>query len=94
MTQSIEKHKVTVSIAVAVAVVLFLVGGAYRVGGEITSAKDRISILEKDSAICKKARSRQQDTTQELREAIVEMRGDVKHIKEAVDDLKFTRKSN
>ena len=88
MPKSFEEHRFTISVAAAVIFLFTTLGLAYALGAKTMNNDDRVTAVEQEQTECKAARIKQGELNQTILRSLAVIETNVKHIKEAVDDLK------
>ena len=88
MPNSIEKHKVSVTIATVVLCCIFISTLAYNVGAKQNKISEDVEHLKSGQVKCEERAEKQEEVNKEFTKAVIEIKGDVKHIRETLEELK------
>jgi len=90
--ETVDRYRVQITVGMAVVCILFLVGTSFRIGAEQTRIETELGQNAKGVQECKEKTERQADEQTRINTAVsgalIEIKRDLQHIKEGVDDLK------
>ena len=91
--QSVENYRIEITIGTIVLCALFLFGTAYKIGAGQTKTDADVQRHEEQIKECKQKAAEQDKINSSVSGVLIEMSKDIKHIREAVEDLKSEKRS-
>lgn len=84
----VEKYRIEITLVTAVICAVFLISTSWQLSAKQTTIETGIAQVKKDIASCEIKASAQDEINAAVGKALIQIQSDMKHIKEAVDEIK------